>query len=187
LLLTAMLCHRPLPVNRIGQALLFFSPAYLLGMWFSHYRERVIRFVDARLALLFATFFAVELLCVFGLHREGALFSHTPFSFEGGWLDLNMPNKLLLSFALIGLLKRHQAAIGARLDYLAGASFGVFFLHVYVMQAAVRLSIRVRHHDIEASPVSVLVLVPLCTLVSLGVVAIVRAALGKRSRYVVGC
>jgi peptidoglycan/LPS O-acetylase OafA/YrhL len=187
LLLTAMLCHRPLPVNRIGHALIYFAPAYLTGMWFSRYRERTMRFVDANLGKLFAAFIGVELGSLVLLHRSGALFSHVPFSFEGGVLDFNMPNKLLLSFALIGLLARCDALVGSKLDYLAGASFGVFFVHEYVIMLTQRVVFRWRHHELEGNVANFVALVTFFTLASLGLVALVRAILGKRSRYVVGC
>jgi surface polysaccharide O-acyltransferase-like enzyme len=187
LLLVAMLCHRPLPVNRIGQALVYFTPAYLTGMWFSHYRAPVMRVVDANLGKLFATFAAVEVFCLVVLHRPGALFSHAPFTLEGGWLDLNLPNKLLLSFALTGLLARYRRDIGGKLDYLAGASFGVFFVHEYVVQLTQRVFLRLQHHDIEGSVPTALVLLPFYTLASLALVVLARRLLGKNSRYVVGC
>jgi hypothetical protein len=187
LLLLSMLCHRPLPVNRIGQALIYFTPAYLVGMWFSHYRPQVMSFVTTHLTKLFSVFAVIELLCLVVLRRPGALFSHAPFTFEGGVLDLNLPNKLLLSFALTGLLARYRVEIGNKLDYLAGASFGVFFVHEYVVQITQRVFLRLCHHEIEGTLASTLVLLAFYLLASLALVAAVRSLFGKKSRYLVGC
>lgn len=186
-LLVAMLCHRPLPVNHLGQAIIYFTPAYLTGMWLSHYRERALRFIDANLGALFASFVALELINVVVLRRSGALFSHTPFSLEGGLFDLSLPSKVLLSFALIGLLARHQAAIAGRLSYLADASFGVFFVHEYLIENLQWLAMKRLHHEIAPSLALELALVVFYTIASLGVVALVRALAGPRSRYLIGC
>jgi surface polysaccharide O-acyltransferase-like enzyme len=187
LLGVAMLCHRPLPVNHIGQAVAYFLPAYVAGMWFSHHRARVMTFINDHLALLFFVWLAIELVDLFVLQHAGPLFSRVPFSTEQGTLDLNLPGKIMLSFCLVGLLARYQNTIGTRLDYLAGASFGVFFVHGYLIELVAAKSVRWWHQEFAPSPESVIVLVPLFTLASVAIVAGVRAVAGKRSRYIVGC
>ena len=187
LLVTAMFCHRPLPVNHIGHALVYFGPAYLAGMWFSHYRGQAMAWLEAHLGALFVVYAAVEVLDILVLKRTGVIYSHLPFSTENGVLDLNLPNKLLLSLGLVGLLARFQAVVGKKLDYLAGASFGIFFIHPYCIEAADRILQRWRHRDLDGTVSNVLILIILCTLASLGVVALVRMVAGKRSRYLVGC
>jgi probable poly-beta-1,6-N-acetyl-D-glucosamine export protein len=186
LLILAMFCHRPLPVNRIGHALVYFTPAYLLGMWFSHHREQVMRFVDAHLAALLLAWLGLELLCVVILKETGTVFSRLPFSTEQGILDLNLPGKMLLSFGLIGVLARYRHAVGRKLDYLAGASFGVFFIHQYIIDRVDILAVK-SHYTIGGSLTNAFGLLLVYVLGSLGVVALVRAVAGKRSRFLIGC
>ena len=186
LLLNAMFCHRPMPVNHIGQALVYFAPAYVIGMWFSRYQQRCTAFVEANLVTLFSIWAAAEIFSVVVLNRSGPIFG-AAYSFERGVLDLNLPDKLLLSVCLVGVLSRYQSVIGHRLDYLAGASFGVFFVHGYVLNAAERRVAKVWDHGAPLGISTAMVVVPICVLVSLGLVAAVRAVAGKRSRHIIGC
>ena len=87
----------------------------------------------------------------------------------------------------MGLLVRLQPRVGRRLEYLAGASFGVFFVHEYVIEILRRVVLRVMHHDLPGNPVTFVLVLAGCTAVSLGVVALVRALFGAKSRYVIGC
>ncbi len=187
MLVMAMLCHRPHPVNAIGQELLYFTPAYLLGMWFSRYRAALMPAVDRHLGTLFATFVGLEVLSVVVLGRSGAVFSKHPFAFEDGILDLCLPSKLVLSVALIGLLARAPTWGARPLGFLADASFGIFFLHEYVIMVTQRLLSRLGCHGIPGSFGTMVLALGYATLAAGALVVLVRRMLGDRSRYVVGC
>lgn len=186
LLLNAMFCHRPMPVNHIGQALVYFTPAYIVGMWFSRYQQPLTAFVEAHLGKLFSIWIVAEMFSVVVLKRSGPIFG-APYAFARGMVDINLPDKILLSICLVGVLSRYQAVIGHRLDYLAGASFGVFFIHGYVIALVEGRMARWWNGDAHVGLRGALVVVPIYVLVSLGVVAAVRAVAGKRSRHIVGC
>lgn len=101
-------------------------------------------------------------------------------------MDLNLPGKLLLSFGLFGVLARYQHVVGRKLDYLASASFGVFFVHQYIIDRVDILAIKWMHR-IDGRVTNAFGLLLLYVAGSLGVVALVRAAAGKRSRFIIGC
>ena len=111
------------------------------------------------------------------------------FSTEAGVVDLNLPIKLLASVLLVHLLSRPRvdARVRRKLDYLAGASFGVFFVHRPLIALVLELCRRFSHQEIAGGLGSLLVISAVVTALSLLVVAGVRALAGKRSRTIVGC
>jgi len=189
LLALSMFAHRPSQYEHIGQSLLYFLPAYLFGMCFSHYREGAMALVRLWRWPLTALSVALVVIEVWGLGRGGAIFSERSFSTEAGVADLNMLLKLLESVLLVSLLSepRVDARLRTKLDYLAGASFGVFFVHRPLIVLVVNLCRRFGHQEIAGGVGNLLMITAVSTALSLLVVAGVRAVAGKRSRYIVGC
>lgn len=189
LLVLSMFAHRPSHYEQLGQSLVYFFPAYLVGMCFSHYRGGALALVRLWRWPLTALTAGLVVLEVWGLGRGGAIFSDRIFSTEAGLVDLNMPIKLLASILLVHLLSRPRidARVRAKLDYLAGASFGVFFVHRPLIVLVVKIGSRLGHQEIAGGLGSLLVISAVATALSLLVVAGVRAIAGKRSRSIVGC
>jgi probable poly-beta-1,6-N-acetyl-D-glucosamine export protein len=184
----AMFCHRPADLTHIWHAFAYFAPAYIAGMWCSHYRESIITRIAQWRIPLWGIAAALVVIEVFVLDRGGAIFSRAPFSMEAGILDLNLPLKLLVSFLLVELLYRYDHVCRNKFSYLADTSFGIFFLHKYIIRFfdQVLLPFAGINH-ISGSPWAFLVLVPLVTSFSVALVALFRLVLGKRSRLVIGC
>jgi len=189
LLALSMFAHRPSHYERIGQSLAYFFPAYLFGMCFSHYREGAMALVRLWRWPLTALSLALVVIEVWGLGRGGAIFSDRLFSTEAGVVDLNLPIKLLASVLLVHLLSqpRVDARVRRRFDYLAGASFGVFFVHRPLIVLVLKICGRFSHQEIAGGLGSLLVIAAVVTALSLLVVAGVRAIAGQRSRTIVGC
>jgi surface polysaccharide O-acyltransferase-like enzyme len=187
LLVAAMLCHRPIVLTHELHALIYFAPTYIAGMWLSRFRDQVLGFVDRALVPLIAACaagLAVEVLVQRG---GGAVFSVAPFSMEHGIVDVDLPVKLVASFVLVALLRRFDAEVRAPLAYLAGASFGVFFVHRQILEVLARAADRADAGFLLRGALGFVVLVPVATALSVGVVWIARRVLGRFSRYVVGC
>ncbi len=75
-----------------------------------------------------------------------------------------------------------------KFSYLADTSFGIFFLHKYIIRFFDHILLPfagITH--INGSFWAFLVLVPLVTGLSVALVALFRLVLGKRSRIVIGC
>jgi len=187
MVIVAVFGHRPKILYHTGHALIYFTPAYLVGMWMSHYRDRVMRFVDAHLLGLLTSWLAVEIVRIAVLKSPGPIFSQRMFSAEAGIVDTSLVSKLFLAFGLVGFLARYEGITGRKLDYLAGASFEVFFIHVYIVDRVGILAIKLHHPKMEGSIAAFVGLLALYLLTSLVVVAIVRKLAGKRSRYLIGC
>lgn len=187
LIVLAMFVHRPAQPEHLGHALLYFTSAYLGGMCLSHFRERALAVVDRWLVVLFALSCALVVVDVFVIGRGGAVFAQEPFSTENGIIDLDYLVKLMWCLVAVSFLRRYGQSMLGPFDYLAGASFGVFFVHRYVIDLLTWGARGLGRAGLPAGSAAACVLIPVVTLASLGLVWLTRWILGKRSRFVVGC
>ena len=128
--------HRPTYSQEHNLSLaLYFLSAYMFGMFCSRYRELVFVLLDRHLVPLTVVFAVVFIghLLLSGHHGKSQ--THEPFETQGGdglidWLYLQ---KLLMTMVLLGFFRRFRNRSAAAMDYLAGASFTIFFYHLYVV------------------------------------------------------
>ena len=188
LLLAAGFVHRPLPLNRPFHALLYFVPSYVAGMAASKYRKQwAIAAKNWRfrwgLTGLAAAFLAFE---VWYLGRGGPRWSATalgaPLTF-----DTNQVLKLLQTAAILSWLAVVGHQVHRGLFRLAELSFGVFFVHEYVLYAFSRASERLTGPIANPTITHIVVGTLLITLVSLMTVLAAKRLTGRWSRYVLGC
>jgi peptidoglycan/LPS O-acetylase OafA/YrhL len=185
LVLLSMLAHRAPEVVTPAIAL-YFLPAYLLGMWASHQRARLEPLLLRWWSWLLGGFaIAVLARFLFGSHH-GNEYARRLFTDEFGLFDWMLPQKLLLCFALLGLLLRLDGWIGDRLRFLGDISFTIFFVHGYVLFAFQVVTT----HLLGGVPQ---LNVPLWALLTAGTVAataggtlLAKRLLGRRSRYLIG-
>jgi len=187
LLINAMLCHRPVQLNRLAHAFPYFLPVYLAGMCFSHYREIIISVLSPRIRWLALAIAALMFCEVVVLRRGGAISSLGPYSTEAGILDIDLILKLLVSVGALTLLTGSQDRPFPLLDALADISFGLFFVHRYVSDAFDRLELHFLHRDLPGNPLTFLLGLTVVTLASWAVILLVRRMFGTRSRLIIGC
>lgn len=184
LLATTCFVHRPSQFTHVWHSCLYFLPVYLFGMWFSRHRERLLAWHDRWLGFVGAAYLGLVALEVVGLERGGALYSRQIFSTEQGVFDTNALQKLVLCGLLLVLLQRLDRWVAPLLTRLADLSFGIFFVHMYFIQAYARLVLGevfppgdgLRYAGLVAV---VVVLSMLCLLLA-------KRILGRHSRRVVG-
>lgn len=120
-------------------------------------------------------------------HALGPIYSSAPFSTEAGWLDLGLPAKALMTLVLLSWLCNASPLLSRLLPPVASASLGIFFVHEYVIQRSLGGE---RWFDSEHPLLSAFV-VPAgslgVVLLSLLVVRLVQQALGRYSRFIIGC
>ncbi len=140
MLAVSLLAHRA-DVSKYHhlELVMYYIGPYMLGMWASRQREDVHRFVDRQLGLIALVFLALLLGFTFFTDYRGS-YVKTAFSQEKGLLDWVLLQKLVLFFLLVGLTRRWEKKSLPRLDFLAEASFPIFFLHMYVILAAYHLT-----------------------------------------------
>ena len=187
LVVLGMLAHRPLYLPRLSQNLLYFPGAYVAGVCFSHFRERIHPWLWQRYPWLFVIAAMLAFIEVGLLHRGGAIFSE-PFARNLGTLDINLPMKLLLCLGFLPVLDKLDSRVRPWLSPLATASFGIFFVHRYLL--LLFECVRRRFEPALWSHPGLgffLAMTSVCLLLSLAFLFLVRRLTGKASRFLVGC
>jgi surface polysaccharide O-acyltransferase-like enzyme len=185
LVVLSTLAHRPPEVITPAIAL-YFLPAYLIGMWASHARERLEPLLLRAWPWLMAVFLGAVLVRFLFSDHHGNDYVDALFSQEYGLIDWMFPQKLLLCFALLGLMMQLDSVIGDRLGFLADISFTIFFVHCYLLFAFQVGYTRLIGEAPQGNVGLWLALtITTLTLTILGT-ALAKRLLGKRSRYLIG-
>ncbi|MFM2449132.1 MAG: hypothetical protein RIS44_1582 [Pseudomonadota bacterium] len=159
---------------------IYLLPVYLLGMAFSHHRERALECV--RLALW-------PLLMVIAVGATGHALQ---WPMPPHWLLLM---KTAMALVLTWLLWKLHPFIGNRLDEIADLSFGIFFIHAYfilILKIAAVYVLEGRVYDgvgeqgIPGNIWTFFVYAAVVMLCSVLILRLARKVLGSRSRMVVG-
>jgi hypothetical protein len=109
-----------------------------------------------------------------------------PMGFQEGWGKLNLIQLGKLSFLVVVFLlfERYLVKPQKILGYLAEISFGLFFIHGFLML----IFLRIGKYLVLSNPFAMFVLeFSLVVLGSMLVVFSIKFVLGKQSRYVIGC
>jgi probable poly-beta-1,6-N-acetyl-D-glucosamine export protein len=187
LLVFAMFLHRPLSHGHVWQSALYCLPAYLAGCWASHYRESSLEWFHRHRRLVVVAFVALIAVELFVLKRSGPVFSARPFSTERGLVDVDLLAKLIGSFGILEIMSAGEARLPLWLLDLADTSFGIYFIHEYVIEVIAALARRspfpIEHRGLPY----LLVLWPLVAVLSYLIARIMQRVLGKHSRWVIGC
>jgi surface polysaccharide O-acyltransferase-like enzyme len=186
LLLLASLVHRPHEQTMLRQTVPYFLPVYLVGMWVARNMTVVMTWTRRLRWPALATSAAILAYEVLTRERPGAIESLSPFSTEAGIFDFNIYMKLLLSLVVLEALLRCPQWLSELLDPLATLSFGIFFVHFYLVYFA--RDLRQALSTQWPGSVWMLTLLTLVTVYSsVAVVSLVRRVFGRKSRYIVGC
>lgn len=187
----SLLAHRDAYPNldTLGLAL-YYLPAYLVGMWTSQYRTKVEPVLDHIWPwLLLAWFAMLTSMILFAPYHGNYQGSHL-FSQEQGIFDWIFAQKLLLSFALLGLIRKFENPLAKPLRGLGDASFAIYFMHCYLLDIVVEGSNRVTRllgqPRLEGSITVWLAAFLFAAGGSYAIALVVRRLLGTRSRYFIG-
>lgn len=115
MLLLSIMLGRGGPLGPINKAI-YLLPAYLFGMFFSHFRAQAEAMSERHLLLLSAA--------ALGAYAWLVAFPTEAF-------DLQILMKMLMVPIFVVLLRRYSERLNGQLDYIAHISFGIFFVHAY--------------------------------------------------------
>jgi probable poly-beta-1,6-N-acetyl-D-glucosamine export protein len=102
------------PINKAY----YLFPAYVFGMFCSHYQTQVI----ATVRRIWPVLLVITIGCIW-LSASGVMRDYH--------LDIHILMKIAAAPLLIHVLALAAPSIGSRLDYIAHVSFGIFFIHAY--------------------------------------------------------
>lgn len=187
----SLLAHRDASPNLDTLGLtLYYLPAYLLGMWTSQYRTRVEPYLDRFWVWLLVAWTAMYVAMVVIAQHHGNYEGDHLFSDEHGLIDWLFAQKLLLTFALLGLIRRFEQALAKPLDGLAESSFTIFFLHCYILDIIVTvagvLSGLFGYPLLAGSITTWFTCFIIAAGASYGIALATRRLFGVRSRYLIG-
>ena len=184
LLPVSLLAHRPdFPNPDLLHSLIYFSPAYICGMFASQFREKVEPFLEKYFWVLLLLFIMYFLAHLFASDHHGNYHVEHIFSLEKGYIDWLFLQKLFLSFLLLGMLKRYDALFAERIRYIGESSFSIYFLHAYILYA---FHVAVRWSHFAGSLTKWILLSALVVLISVVITKLTKKIFGKRSRLLIG-
>ena len=159
-------------INNIPRMFAHFFSVYVLGMFFCRYRTRLFRMIHRyRYTLTGTTLLIFVMSCLPGPYTAEIIFIQ----------------KVLLCFLITYWLYVNEARIPTFLGTLAVVSFGIYFVHYYVILAARAGLIRTIGHELPQSLGGWIVVFVGVLALSYGLVIGLQRVLGKNSRLLIGC
>jgi fucose 4-O-acetylase-like acetyltransferase len=180
-LLVAAFVQKPIDDNFPLQAVITFKPAYLMGIFLSVHRNRALAILKRLDVYVFAA--GVGLAALQTAIGHSGNYHSIFFTYSG--IDLMLLQELLLSLAFFSFFERlaSRGAVPRLINLIAQASFGVYFLHPFAIDAAQRS----RLFPPTGLPALDLVLATLLVgAACVGAALAIKAVAGTRSRYLIG-
>ncbi|MEQ1761402.1 MAG: acyltransferase, partial [Vicinamibacterales bacterium] len=180
LLSVTTIIHRPGGPEQIWHSLLYFAPIYVYGMWFSRYKETLLAWHDRwflRLVFLLIALIWFEV----GFARSVGDFVSTSVLAPDGRVGTNAIQKLVICGVLLAALRRCGQQLHQKLRFVGEASLGIYFVHMYFIQAGAEFLSRSKRPFVGLS-----ISVAAVMLLSGALLWIARRMLGRRSRLLVG-
>lgn len=184
-LLIVPLCLLSVYIGRDGptgpaQKAVYMLPVYMMGMWVSHYRAQFNQWM--RYAWL-----PILLLTTWSYAGYVLLWTEPPaYAFIV---------KSSVALLLVFVLDQLQLRIHGAVSYVADASFGIYFVHSYLITGFKILysygttgvfSLSGSSEPFSGSVSSLVIVVLLILVCSSGVVSLIRVIFGQKSKMVVG-
>ena len=123
----AILVQRPVEDTNPLQSLVYFTPAYLIGIFVSLHNQKVKEILDGKLLLLLFCVLSMSLAQYLSGHRGNY---HKPF-FEYGTFDFMYVQKLFLMLFLYMLFENYVFK-SKIIDIVSRTSFAIYFIHPWV-------------------------------------------------------
>ena len=135
--------HRSL-VKTLLHSYLYFLPIYLIGMASSRYRDIIYNELERYWYLLSAIFISLTIFIILAKWQLGNAHADSMLNLTHNRMDLMLLQKLLMSVLLLHFLRKYEPVLRRQwytpmLDDLADISFGLFFVHPYVITIIKRL------------------------------------------------
>jgi peptidoglycan/LPS O-acetylase OafA/YrhL len=180
----ALLAHRPsFPNPPLMHSVIYFLPAYVLGMAASQYRVQVDDWLDRYLGWLCFAFVVFFLVHLFASNQHGNYEVSRAFSFETGYVDWALLQKLVFALLLLGLLNRYDQLVASSARPLGDHAYSIYLVHAYVMYG---IHVATRWHEFRGGLIMASVMTAVVVSVSLVVSSTAQKLLGKHSVFVIG-
>ena len=179
MILSVLVPREVTPYHNPLQSFVHFFSFYMLGMFASHYKDRIILFLNQRLSLLTILFFAL-FFCEIAIRLANSA------NWAFAYFELFHYIRLVVGcFFILSIIYQTDHLLKDRMSIIATMSFGVYFIHSYFVSA---YNIVIDHFGIKVLltvPTFLLffLLIFLSTILSL---YIIKKILKEKSRFLVG-
>jgi len=156
------------------QSFVHFFPVYVFGMLFSKYKEILIPLTGKYLKLLLGLFVLLLILeCNFYTQR----------------MLINFLGKIVGCFFILPIVYQYDALLKEKFSYLASVSFGIFFVHNYVISSFKLLSPGKIGGNFVLLPsvLNFLLFFVAMIIVCILLIILAKKTFGKHSRSIIGC
>ncbi|MBE0471115.1 MAG: acyltransferase [Methyloprofundus sp.] len=152
----------------------FFS-VYLLGMWCSHFRININVYLIKLKVMLLLLVLGIVFFILEYLYMQGTM----------TWL--NLLQKIVFCFFGVGFLCRYQAIFDNEiLTNIANYSFGIYFIHSYIISAVKVCIKKIYGYDYTGSIVLWLLFSLVVLLICIFLIWIIKHIFREKSRYIIG-
>jgi surface polysaccharide O-acyltransferase-like enzyme len=157
------------------QSFIHFFSAYLLGMYCSKFKE-IINPLISRNIFIALTF---TLLSFFAVYEF--------FFMEGTKTYINYLQKLSVCIFFMGLFIKFNSYLNSKfISFIADTSFGVFFIHSYLLSSGKLLYFNINGEKAEGSLVLYFIMGISSLLICSLIIALIKRVFGKHSKLFVG-
>ena len=180
----AMIVHRPLQNMNPLHSLVYFLPIYLLGIYSSINREKILVYLQSNQIKIIILLLSI-LLCLIQV-----LFFNISGNFSKNFLmitvpDVNIIQKILLCFLFIAVLENWENTEIKSLKKTAETSFAIYFIHPFLIRPLTRLS-RNLGFEFQGNLLTLLIATFLMVVIAIAIAQTLKLILKKKSRYLIG-
>jgi len=175
-IISLLIPREVVPYHNPLRSFVHYFSIYVFGMFVSHHREQILPLIQ-RYWLAILTGFLVAILVQFYLR----FIIDQPY-----YMEMAAYTKVIFGSLLMVYVFRHfDAQIGKSFDKIAVMSFGIYFVHGYVLSAT-KIVINKFHLTVPGNLLTYSLLFCFVLAVTLCVLWVMKKVLGKHSRKLVG-
>lgn len=157
------------------QSFVHFFSIYILGMFCSHYKTEINRILSKNYSITILFLFAVFFVAV------------EYFFMSGTMTYVNFLQKLTASLMFLGLFYKFNNNLSSHyVARVADTSFGVFFIHSYVLSSFKLLYVKFFGESVSGNFLLYFISILFVLLVCHHLILLVKKITGRHSRYLVG-
>jgi len=168
------------------ESFLYFFPIYILGMWASRYSEKITKLNFKIVLLLLLVYFAISCFEIVGILPIGMAYSYKQLGSDPDYIFNFGKFKIsILCVILIYLFFHLRRKKMKTLAYFGTYSFGVFFVHLYVIRLVERMAILL-DFNIVFNFFSFLGYFGIISFLCIMIIYIISSTAGSKSRLLIG-
>lgn len=164
------------PIHNPIQSFVHFFSVYVFGMFVSHYRETIFQYVKQYLGILIGLIILLFILEFYYEYGYPHKFSNELF---------NLFRWLVFAVVSIYLLYYYEKQIGQKTAWLAEMSFGIYFIHSYVLTLFAK-TFSYFEFKLPGNILTFLLVLTMVILMSSVILWIIKKIFGRYSRMLVG-